>query len=104
MARGDRGPRDLGEHGLEDEVVLVRDDDGLRGIPAGAPQILREAFAAGDAGETAAEDGDFEIEAGGFRSGHAEFAIVRPIEPENQRCFSIHEKHVDDEPSDHSEG
>ena len=84
VARGDGGPRDLGEHGLEDEVVLVRDDHGLLGPQPGALQFLREALPAGDPGETAAEDGDFEIETGGDDGGggggHGK-ARSRPINP-----------------------
>lgn len=67
MARGYRGPGDLGEHGLENEVILIRYDDGVSGIPPRAFQFPGEALPTGDSGEAASEDDDFEIDAGGVR-------------------------------------
>src|SRR5690606_6310152 len=69
VARGYGGARHLGQHGLEDEVVLVGDQDGLAGILARTLQLPADALATGHPGEAPAENGHFQFESGGSKIG-----------------------------------
>lgn len=61
MTGCDRGTGDFCEHGLEDHVVLLRNNDRLFGQTSGAFQGLCDALAAIDARKSSAEDRDFEF-------------------------------------------
>ena len=61
MAWCDRGTSDFCEHGLEDHVVLLRNNDRLFGQTSGLFQGLCDALAAIDARKSSAEDRDFEF-------------------------------------------